>query len=74
MVEINKQPKILVFLISIKIPPVISSAPNIKTNGFNIEDILQTNINKLQSRYPEKFTTEKALNRNLNVEREILEQ
>lgn len=42
--------------------------------GFNIEDILQTNINKLQSRYPEKFTTEKALNRDLNVEREILEQ
>lgn len=31
------------------------------------------NIAKLRSRYPEKFTEEKALSRNLKIEREILE-
>lgn len=37
------------------------------------EEIMQININKLKARYPEKFTKEKALNRNLDQEREILE-
>lgn len=42
---------------------------------FNIEfeDILQTNINKLKARFPHKFTSEKALNRDLEKERQILE-
>lgn len=43
-------------------------------NGWDLRDILQTNIDKLAARYPERFTTEKALNRNLEVERKILEQ
>lgn len=42
-------------------------------HGWNLEDILDTNITKLEARYPEKFTTEKALNRDLSAEREILE-
>ena len=36
-------------------------------------DMLQKNIDKLRVRYPEKFTEEKALNRDLEKEREILE-
>ncbi len=41
--------------------------------GFKIEDIMETNIKKLAARYPEKFSEEKAINRNLDVERKILE-
>ena len=35
--------------------------------------ILEVNIDKLKARYPEKFTSENAINRNFDVEREILE-
>jgi len=42
-------------------------------NRFDLEEILDTNIEKLQARYPEKFTEVDALNRNLKKEREILE-
>jgi len=45
-----------------------------ETLNFNIESILQLNIDKLKSRYPEKFNEENAINRNLDVERKILEQ
>ena len=43
-------------------------------NNWDLESILETNINKLKSRYPEKFSSENALNRNLKKEREILEK
>lgn len=43
-------------------------------NGWDLEQICQTNIEKLQARYPEKYTNENAINRDLNVEREILEK
>lgn len=36
-------------------------------------DSMQKNIDKLKARYPEKFTEEKALNRDLELERNILE-
>ena len=42
-------------------------------NGWNLEDIMQTNIDKLKARFPEKFTNENALNRDLDIERRILE-
>ncbi len=42
-------------------------------NGFDIEEILQTNVDKLKARYPEKFTEEHAIYRNLEKERKILE-
>lgn len=41
---------------------------------FDFESILETNINKLKARYPEKFNSNDAINRNLDKEREILEQ
>lgn len=40
---------------------------------LDFEDLLQTNIDKLKARYPEKFTEENALNRDLDKERQILE-
>jgi len=40
----------------------------------DLEYILETNINKLRARYGEKFSSEKALNRDLDTEREILER
>lgn len=43
-------------------------------NGWDLEEILSTNIAKLQARYPEKFTEKNAINRNLIAERKILEQ
>jgi NTP pyrophosphatase (non-canonical NTP hydrolase) len=42
-------------------------------NGLNIENILDINIKKLTARYPDRFTSENAINRNLDKEREILE-
>lgn len=42
-------------------------------NDWSLEDICQTNIDKLKARYPEKFTNELAINRNLDIERQILE-
>jgi NTP pyrophosphatase (non-canonical NTP hydrolase) len=41
--------------------------------GTDFEAVMQTNIDKLKARYPEKFTEEKAENRNLVRERKILE-
>lgn len=38
-----------------------------------LDAVQQTNIAKLQKRYPEKFTAEAALNRDLDGERKVLE-
>jgi len=38
-----------------------------------IEDVLDTNIAKLKARYGEKFSSERAINRDLDKERTILE-
>jgi len=43
-----------------------------KTLGLDYYQGLQNNIDKLKVRYPEKFTTENALNRDLDAEREQL--
>ncbi len=40
---------------------------------LDFEDVLQTNIDKLRARFPEKFTEHHALNRDLGKERDILE-
>ncbi|MEK6915103.1 MAG: nucleoside triphosphate pyrophosphohydrolase family protein [Nanoarchaeota archaeon] len=40
---------------------------------ISFEDILQKNIDKLKARFPEKFDELKALKRNLEIERKILE-
>lgn len=37
------------------------------------EEIMEKNIAKLKTRYPNKFTSEDALNRNLEAERKVLE-
>ena len=42
-------------------------------NGWDLRDILETNIAKLAARYPDKFTEENATNRDLSFERQILE-
>lgn len=42
-------------------------------HGWDVRDIMQTNIDKLRARYPEKFTEEHAINRDLETERKILE-
>jgi NTP pyrophosphatase (non-canonical NTP hydrolase) len=42
-------------------------------HGWDLREILDTNIAKLEARYPEKFTEEQAINRNLNAERQVLE-
>ncbi len=43
-------------------------------NEFDIEGILDRNIKKLRTRYPDKFTSDKAINRNLDAERAVLEE
>lgn len=40
---------------------------------FNLGDLLDKNIAKLKIRFPDKFTSENALNRNLTEERKTLE-
>lgn len=39
----------------------------------DFDDVASTNINKLKARFPEKFTQNKAYNRDLDTERDILE-
>lgn len=41
--------------------------------GRTWEDLFEMNIAKLKARYPEKYTDDKALNRDLKTERTILE-
>lgn len=41
--------------------------------GKSFEDAMQTNIDKLTKRYPDKFTKHAALNRDLDSERKILD-
>lgn len=38
------------------------------------DEILTTNVSKLEARFPDKFTSEKAINRDLQKERAILER
>lgn len=45
-----------------------------RINNFDLEKILETNVQKLESRYPNKFSTKNALKRNLKKERKILEK
>jgi NTP pyrophosphatase (non-canonical NTP hydrolase) len=40
---------------------------------IDFEEVLRRNIEKLKTRYPEKFTEDKALNRDLEKEREVLQ-
>jgi NTP pyrophosphatase (non-canonical NTP hydrolase) len=44
-----------------------------QSNGSNFSEILDKNIAKLKARYGDKFTSERAINRDLEVERNILE-
>ncbi len=39
----------------------------------NVTSVMEININKLKTRYPDKYSDEKAMNRNLNDERKALE-
>lgn len=41
---------------------------------FTMEESMQKNIAKLEARFPGKFTQDKAINRDLKTERQILEQ
>ena len=41
--------------------------------NFDLSDIMEKNIEKLRARYGEKFSEERAINRDLNKERKILE-
>ena len=41
--------------------------------GISCEEYMEKNILKLKARYPDKFENTLALNRNLEVERNILE-
>ena len=45
-----------------------------RLKGFDLEEIMQTNINKLRVRYPEKFSNDLAQNRNLDAERKELDK
>jgi len=41
--------------------------------GVELGDVMQRNITKLATRYPDKFTTDAAINRDLDAERKVLE-
>jgi NTP pyrophosphatase (non-canonical NTP hydrolase) len=42
-------------------------------NGFDLPTLLDLNIAKLRERYPDKFSSDRAINRNVSNERSILE-
>jgi len=41
--------------------------------GFGMDDVLKTNIAKLRARYPEGYSDDRAINRDLEAERRVLE-
>lgn len=41
--------------------------------GKTMEECMEVNIAKLKARYGDKFSEEKAVNRDLNLEREVIE-
>ena len=45
-----------------------------QVSDLDLEEILQKNTDKLMTRYPDKFTEEHAINRDIDKEREILEK
>jgi len=45
-----------------------------EVNGIDVNSILHTNIEKLKARYGDKFSSHRAINRDLEKERTILEQ
>lgn len=65
-VSFNEENSILVSIIILCFQIIIDSKHDVKTS-------LAKNIAKLKVRYPEKFTTENAINRDLISEREVLE-
>jgi len=46
----------------------------LSTLGISFDQVMQKNIDKLRKRYGDKFSKERALNRDLDSERQILEQ
>ncbi len=56
---------------SIKMHALITHFCNLYNT--DVDSILEKNISKLKARYGDKFTSERAINRDLKVEREILE-
>lgn len=42
--------------------------------GVSFEEVMETNINKLKARYPEKYTDDLAINRDTDKEYEILKK
>lgn len=44
-----------------------------RATGSSLDSIAEANVAKLRTRYPEKFTTHHAINRNLAAERATLE-
>jgi len=46
----------------------------LKALDSDFESVMETNIQKLKARFPEKFKEEQALNRDLDKERSILEK
>lgn len=46
----------------------------VELKGWDISKLYTMNIEKLKKRFPDKFTQENALNRDLDQEREVLEQ
>jgi hypothetical protein len=42
--------------------------------GIELDDLLHANLDKLKLRYPDKFDTDKAINRNLEAERNLLSE
>jgi NTP pyrophosphatase (non-canonical NTP hydrolase) len=48
-------------------------ANHCRVKGWDLGEILETNIKKLQARFPEKFDPAFAINRDLEAERKILE-
>ncbi len=52
--------------------PILSMIANLQITEQELFEIFDTNIKKLQIRYPDKFDTDKALNRDLDAENKIL--
>lgn len=65
----------LVSDIEIELQYILSAIYNLAIDlDTTIEQVMTININKLKLRYPDKFNSDQAINRDVDSERELLEQ
>jgi NTP pyrophosphatase (non-canonical NTP hydrolase) len=72
-VNVSSERRVMVIIYAASDKEILDSVRIIcNAHGILFSDVLESNIRKLKARYPEKFTSEKAIVRDLAAESEAL--